>query len=299
MLGISQKRLMLASAIILSLVGAALLPAQAVAPARPSQGLNDWSCQPSAAHPNPVVLVHGFGATGPENWGVDGPLIAQHGYCVFWLTYGVNPNAPLLQAFGGLLPIEQSAQQLSGFVDKVRAATGASKVDIVGHSEGSFMPNYYVKFLGGAAVVQHYVAITPLWHGTNLLGLGSLAQLGQSSGFTKLIETLVTSGGCDSCTEFLPGSALIDKLNQGGAAAPQVTYTTLMTKYDELVSPYTSGYLDAPNATDIVVQDQCPLDFSEHLGMALDPITLQDILNALDPAHPKAPACTLVLPVVG
>jgi triacylglycerol esterase/lipase EstA (alpha/beta hydrolase family) len=245
------------------------------------------------------VLVHGFGSTGPENWGIDGPLIAQHGYCVFWLTYGVNPKAPLLGAFGGLLPIEQSAQQLGAFVDKVRSATGAGKVDIVGHSEGSFMPDYYVKFLGGAAVVQHYVAVTPLWHGTNLLGLGTLAQLGLSSGFTRMIEGLVAGGGCESCTEFLPGSPLVTKLNQGGAAAPQVTYTTLITKYDELVSPYTSGHLDGPNVTNIVVQDQCPLDLAEHLGMATDPITLQDILNALDPAHPKPPTCTLVLPIVG
>jgi triacylglycerol esterase/lipase EstA (alpha/beta hydrolase family) len=275
----------------LLLVGAVTLPANAA----PSQGLNDWSCRPSPAHPNPVVLVHGFGSTGPEHWGVDGPLIARHGYCVFWLTYGVNPK--IGPAFGGLLPVEDSAQQLATFVARVRSATGASKVDIVGHSEGSFMPDYFVKFLGGAAVVQHYVAMTPLWHGTNLLGLATVAHLGQSSGLTALIEGLVTNGGCGSCTELLPGSPLIQKLNAGGAAVAPVTYTTLMTKYDELVTPYTSGYLEGPNVTNIVVQDQCPLDFSGHIGMAFDPIVAQDILNALDPAHAQPPACTLVPPL--
>jgi triacylglycerol lipase len=80
---------------------------------------------------------------------------------------------------------------------------------------------------------------------------------------------------------------------------PGVAYTTIMTKYDELVTPYTSGRLDAPNATNIVVQDQCGLDFAEHIAMAFDPTVGQDILNALDPAHTKPVPCHLVLPGVG
>ncbi len=39
-------------------------------------------------------------------------------------------------------PMERSAPQLAAFVDKVLAATGASKVDLVGHSEGTVMPRY-------------------------------------------------------------------------------------------------------------------------------------------------------------
>src|SRR5690242_20223928 len=48
----------------------------------PPPGANDFSCQPSAAHPNPVVLVHGLGATMGENWATYAPLLANHGYCV-------------------------------------------------------------------------------------------------------------------------------------------------------------------------------------------------------------------------
>ena len=54
----------------------------------------------------PVVLVHGLGATMGDNWGYISPLLAARGYCVFALTYGLDPRFPY---FGGVLPIEQSA----------------------------------------------------------------------------------------------------------------------------------------------------------------------------------------------
>jgi triacylglycerol lipase len=73
-----------------------------------------------------------------------------------------------------------------------------------------------------------------------------------------------------------------------------------MTRYDELVTPYISGRLPAaPDATNIVVQDQCPIDFAEHLAMAFDPTVGQDVLNALDPAHARKVPCRLVLPGIG
>ena len=137
---------------------------------RPPKGANDWSCTPSAAHPRPVVLVHGLGANMGMNWSYLSPKLKERGYCVFALTYGLHPLAAPFGAPGGTIPIQDSAQEFKTFVDRVLRETGAAEVDLVGHSEGTFMPQYYLKFLGGAAKVKRYVAWTPLYDGTKLLG---------------------------------------------------------------------------------------------------------------------------------
>jgi triacylglycerol lipase len=275
------------------------LIAQAQSPDSPPPGANDWSCVPSAAHPRPVVLVHGLLANQTDNWQTISPLLANRGYCVYSLTYGTNPSASFPgYTPGGLIKMEESAPQLAAFVDRVRAATGAAHVDIVGHSEGSLMPDYYVKFLGGDRVVRHYVGITTLWHGTNLGGLASVDQLAKAFGLSGGAEQAV-SGFCASCPEFLAGSDFLAKLREGGIAVPGVAYTSIVTRNDELVSPYTSGIESAPNMTNLVVQKQCPLDQAEHVSMAADPVVAQDVLNALDPKHPEAVPCTLVLPLIG
>src|SRR4029079_12282853 len=109
--------------------------AAALHPGSPPPGSNDWSCTPSAAHPQPVVLVHGLLANMTDNWQTMSPLLANNGYCVFALTYGVPSWSSVAFETGGLNAMEQSAGELATFVDKVLAATKAKQVDIVGHSE--------------------------------------------------------------------------------------------------------------------------------------------------------------------
>jgi pimeloyl-ACP methyl ester carboxylesterase len=201
--------------------------------------------------------------------------------------------------------MEDSAQQLAAFVDRVLRATGASKVDIVGHSEGSLMPNYYVKFLpssrytegllAGQSKVDRYVGMTPLWNGTNVAETGTLSDAGAATGVPDAIKGQLAAHGCASCPEFIQGSEFIKKMNSGptGPRVPGVTYTMLMTAHDELVVPYDSGVM--AGATNIVMQDQCAADPSEHMALAANPNALIDVLNALDPAHSRPADCTTLL----
>jgi len=194
--------------------------------------------------------------------------------------------------------MEQSAQVLSGFVDQVLAATGAAKVDIVGHSEGATMPYWYIKFDGGAAKVARMVGLAPVVHGTDVaLGSGLIGELVTAYGGSPS-ETPAVAAGCDSCAEFAPNSSFIEDLDAGGVAVPGVVYTQIKTHYDELVVPYTNGMVVAPNSTNIVVRDRCSLDFADHVALAAAPVAARDVLNALDPAYAQPVPCVPVPPVV-
>jgi triacylglycerol esterase/lipase EstA (alpha/beta hydrolase family) len=269
---------------------AAALATGLAAPTVSPPGSNDFSCRPSAAHPYPVVLVHGTIENMNDNWQAASPLLANHGYCVFALNYGgASPTSPD-QATGD---IPTSAGELAAFVNKVLAATGASKVDIVGHSQGGMMPRYYLKFLGGASKVHTLVGLAPSNHGTTIDGLTVLEQaIGVKLGDLALGLT------CESCVQQEVGSAFMTTLNAGGDTVPGVNYTVIETRYDEVVTPYTSAFLTGPDVTNITVQNQCPLDLSDHLQISYDPTALGDMLNALDPAHPAPVPCTAVLPAL-
>jgi triacylglycerol lipase len=279
-----------AAAAVAVLCALAVAPGAAAAPDPPPPGANDFTCRPSAAHPRPVVLVHGLGATMNRNWSYHSPRLKEAGYCVFALTYGVDPRTvDWPYSPGGVLRMEQSSGELAAFVDRVLAATGATKVDLVGHSEGTVMPRWYLERRGGAPKVARFVALTPLWRGTNLAAAATLRDLGQPFGVSQAVLDLV-AGFCASCPQFVRGSAYLNDLNADGEAIPGIEHTNVVTRYDELVIPYTSGIM-RDGGTNIVLQDVCPLNFSEHAALAFDPVVTQLILNALDPSHVSPVRC--------
>ncbi|MFC8274746.1 esterase/lipase family protein [Streptomyces sp. NPDC057271] len=282
------KHALRALSVLLLTAAATLAPtaASAQASTTSSRGWNDFSCKPSAAHPRPVVLVHGTFGNSIDNWLGLAPYLVNRGYCVYSLDYGQLPNVPF---FHGLGPIDKSAEQLDAYVDKVLAATGAAEADLVGHSQGGMMPRYYLKFLGGAEKVNALVGIAPDNHGTTLLGLTKLLP------YFPGVEDFVTQN-TPGLADQIAGSPFITKLNAGGDTVPGVTYTVIATKYDEVVTPYRSGFLDGPNVTNVVIQDKCALDLSEHVAIGtLDRITFHEVENALDPAHATRTTCLSVI----
>ena len=260
-------------------------------PSASPPGANDWSCKPTAAHPRPVVLVHGTFADMSNSWQAISPLLKNNGYCVFALNYGDYNGSGAIGVYG-VDDIPTSAGELDAFVDKVLAATGAAEVDLVGHSQGGMMPRYYLKYLGGAAEVRALVGLSPSNHGTTLDGLFILSNFFPGA-------NQFTGGLCPACEQQRAGSAFITTLNSGGETVPGVDYTVIQTRYDQVVTPYTSAFLSGSNVKNIVLQNQCILDLGDHLSMPYDHIVGADVLTALDPAHPRGFLCTPIAPTAG
>ncbi|MFJ9752839.1 esterase/lipase family protein [Streptomyces chartreusis] len=267
---------------VLSLI---LIGAGSSASAAPRGSWNDFSCRPSVDHPRPVILVHGTFANSTNNWLVLAPYLADRGYCVFSLDYGQSPDVPFIHGLG---PIDKSAEQLKAFVGRVLSATGAAKVDIVGHSQGGMMPRYYLKFLGGATKVNALVGVAPNNHGTTVLGLTRL--LPYFPGVEDLINTHTPA-----VADQLAGSDFMRRLNAGGDTVPGVKYTVIATRYDGVVTPYRSQFLNGLNVRNVLLQNLCPVDLSEHMAIGMvDLIAFHEVANALDPVSATPTSCTSI-----
>lgn len=254
-------------------------------------GSNNWECEPGTAHPNPVVLVHGgAGAGGQTNWGTVVPLLANAGYCVFSLTYGALDQPWPISAFGGMTgTAEQNARAVGAFIERVREETGAPKVDIVGHSLGTLLPNYYAKRFGGLSHIDRYVSLAPVWQGTFGDQLATAREYAARLGVGPALEAALAAQPTGK--EAQTGSPLMVDLHSDGMYAPGITYTNIVTVHDQVVLPYTSGLLPGPGVTNIVLQEGCPQNTADHLNIYADARALAFVLNALDPRHPVPVPC--------
>lgn len=250
-------------------------------------GANVWSCKPSAEHPYPVVIVHGTTSNLGAAGAMIAPTLANAGYCVYGFNYG-----QALLTFGhiyGLGEIAHSAQTMSDFVNKVLAATGAAKVDVIGGSQGGMLPNYYIKRLGGAAKVHTMIGLGPTNHGTTMQGL---VNIGRTLHVLGLVNDVYAFVGAPAYIEQEDGSDFQNALFADGDTVPGVHYVTIVTTHDTTVTPLTNAFLHGGDSTNIVLQDLCPDDPVSHSGMSFDGPIMQIILNVLGPDSPGfSPQC--------
>lgn len=239
-------------------------------------GANDWSCRPSAQRPTPVVLVHATGINFGANWVALSPLLKNAGHCVFAFNYGMTSLS--FGRVGGLGRIEDSSAALRDFVERVRAATGSAKVDLVGHSQGGMMPHHYIEQLGGASKVRTFVALSPSNHGTTLNGI---VTLGANLNLLGFANSLIWGFGVPALAQQEKGSAFQQLLFGNGDTVPGPRYVVLQTKYDRVVTPYTQAFLQGPKVTNILIQDHCPWNPVGHVGMFEDGPVLAHVVNQL------------------
>lgn len=222
-------------------------------------GANRFGCRDRDGR-NPVVLLHATAMNQSANWAYLAPTLANAGYCVFSLTYGQTSWSGNT---GGLGNKEQSARVVPAFVGRVLAATGAQKVDVVGHSQGGAIAQLVTQLPGRAEQVGTIVGLSASNRGYSRVG---------------------------SITDRLPARA--PGQSYWGPTHRSIRYVNLATRFDEISTPYTVTLMPpGPNITNTVIQDVCPASKIGHVGMAYSPTVAALVRNALDPQRRVPVVC--------
>ncbi|MFF5406797.1 esterase/lipase family protein [Streptomyces misionensis] len=186
----------------------------------------------------PVIFVHGFTGNA-TNWATAEAVFRADGYAdgdLFAYQYNWTQSNAI------------SADGLAAYVRQVLATTGAHQVDIVNHSMGGLVSDWYVKKLGGQPYVRHLASIAGANHGTTAAG-SCLVNL--------------------SCVEMFPGSAFLATLNAGDETPGDTRYATWYSPCDGIIVPYTS--------TPLAGADNHLVPCQTHLGFLTDVPTLQAV----------------------
>lgn len=261
-------------------------------PAKSPAGANDPSITTTPEHPLPIILLNGTSATQGVNWSVGAPVLANAGYKLYTFNYGNTTNSPNFP-IQATADIRKSARELADFVEQVRAENPeAGKVILIGHSQGGgIMPSYYINNLGGDQYVSQFIGIAPSNHGTDVDGLTyakNIPVLG------PLIFRIVDLFGA-AWTQQALGSSLQQETYGQGDTRPGVLYTTISSKFDWVVTPYTQQALTGPNVTNIVLQDLYPNYNAGHLGIVFSAPTWTAVLGALAANEAANPAPATLL----
>lgn len=166
----------------------------------------------------------------------------------------------------GVGDIAASASSFRDYVNQLRASTGRTRFDLVGHSEGGLVARHYLKFLGGTSYVDRYVSLGSPQYGTYVANIASFLGLGSCLGIV-------------ACEQMTIGSSFLAGLNAGDDSPGAVRYTTVRTLQDELVRPTPNAAIEG--ATNVLIQAYCPLRLVGHVGLVLDGTTYSIVADAL------------------
>jgi triacylglycerol esterase/lipase EstA (alpha/beta hydrolase family) len=270
-----------------ALLLAALLPATAAARPRPlsvpaKQLHAAFACDAplEGAARTPVLLVPGTGED-PDffDWNYE-PALAKLGIPFCTVTLPEH----------GTADIQVAAEYVVSAIRRMHARTG-HRVDVIGHSQGGMVPRWGLRFWPDTRrMVDDLVGLAASNHGTT----GADA---------------VCGNGCSAATwQQRDGSKFIAALNAGAETWKGISYTSVYTHFDEIVTPNqdaqtgSTALRTGPGAkSNVAVQDICPSDSADHLQLgSSDAVGYALAIDALTHAGPadasRIPATTCLQP---
>ncbi len=196
----------------------------------------------NAATHTPVVFVHGYTGSA-SNWTTAEAVFQAGGY---------SSGELFAYQYNWAQSNKTSAAGLASYVRQVLSRTGASQVDIVNHSMGGLVSDWYIKELGGQPYVRHLASIAGANHGTT------------------------SAAACTfnvSCVEMVPGSSFIRTVTSGDETPGSTRYATWYSACDGVIIPYTSTELNGATNNNVACQT--------HIGYLTDTATLTAVRTFL------------------
>lgn len=220
----------------------------------------------------PVLLVHGTGATPEQNWGSGyEPGLRAAGYDVCTVRL---PGRSLGD-------IQLSTEYVVHAIRSMHAGSGRL-VDVVGHSQGGLQPRWAVK-----------------WWPDVLASVDDVVTMGTPNHGTTNAALCTAPFQCPAAVwQMKQGARFLTAMNAGDETPGAASYTNLFTQFDQAVTPQTPQSTSATaGASNVLLQDVCPGRPVDHVGMAVDAASFAIVVDALsnaggaDPSRVPAGVC--------
>jgi pimeloyl-ACP methyl ester carboxylesterase len=224
----------------------------------------------SAGSRGPVLLVPGTAYSPKADFGWTWePALDKLG--IPWCVVALPQN--------GMGDVQTAAEYVVNGIRTMYARAG-HRIAIIGHSQGGMLPRWAFRFFPDTrAMVDDEVGLSPSNHGT--LDADVVCLLACPASFWQQA----------SHSEFLKA------LNSYQETFAGISYTAAYTHLDEVVVPNLNEQGSSALHTgdgeirNVAVQDVCPLDLSEHLGIGTyDPVAYALAIDAISHPGPADPA---------
>ena len=166
------------------------------------------------------------------------------------------------------------------FAIRTMHARAGRRIAIIGHSQGGMVPRWAFKYFPDTrAMVDDLVGLASSNHGTTA-------------------ARSICGQGCNAASQQQrDDSNFIRALNDGPETWPGISYTSVFTRYDEVVTPNQDAETGSTALrtgeglrANVATQDVCPSNTSEHLALgSTDPVGYALAVDALANAGPADP----------
>jgi triacylglycerol esterase/lipase EstA (alpha/beta hydrolase family) len=212
----------------------------------------------------PVLLVPGSGSTPAQefSWNYE-PALTRAGipWCAVTLPESANGDI-------------QTAGEYMVYSIRTMYARAGRRISIIGHSQGGMVGRWALRW----------------WPDTRHM-VDDLIGIAPSNNGSVLPHATCNTGCSPADSQQASGSNFLTSLNSIQETFPGISYSVILSRFDEEAVPAGTLSGGGGQITNTYVQDVCPNDHTEHLGLGTyDPVAYALAIDALGHPGPANPS---------